>query len=143
MHELYELRDNLCDRLKEYGKKQEISAQSLDVIDKLSHAIKNIDKIIDHYEQPEGMDGRSNRNGRGEYHGTYEGSYDRMGTRGRTSYARGRGSNANRDSMGRYSTEGYSGSEEMVSELREMMKDAPDDKTKMEFQKFISRIENM
>ena len=137
MHELYELRENLCEKLKEYGKKQEISGQSLEVVDKLANSIKNIDKIIDRYEQHEGMDGRSYRNGRGEYRGTYEGSYDGMGDWGR-SYARGRGANARRDSMGR-----YSGDESMVTELHEMMKNAPDEKTRMEFQKFISKIEEM
>lgn len=146
MHELYELRDNLCNKLKEYGKKQEISGQSLEIVDKLAHTIKNIDKIIERHEEQYGMssmDGGSYRNGRGEYRGTYEGSYDGMSTRGRASYERGRGSNARRDSMGRYSSDGYSGSEEMVSDLREMMKDSPDEKTRMEFQKFISKIENM
>ena len=45
MKDLYELRSMLCKELKEYGKK-DLSAGSLDVIDKLAHAIKNIDKII-------------------------------------------------------------------------------------------------
>ena len=46
MKELYELKDRLYDELKEYGKK-EMSAGSLDVIDKLTHTIKNLDKIIE------------------------------------------------------------------------------------------------
>lgn len=46
MKELYELRDKLCDELKEYGKR-DMSSGALDVIDKLAHAIKNIDKVID------------------------------------------------------------------------------------------------
>ena len=45
MSELYELKEKLCDELKSYGKK-DMTAGSLDVIDKLAHAIKNIDKII-------------------------------------------------------------------------------------------------
>ena len=75
------------------------------------------------------------------------GSYERGGrsyARGGRSYARGRGRNAKRDSMGRYSSErGYSRDEEMIAELRELMEDAPDDKTRREFQKFISKIEMM
>lgn len=64
---------------------------------------------------------------------------------GGSSYARGRGRNARRDSMGRYSSEGYSmgGNEEMVQELREIMQDAPDEQTRMEFQRFIQKIEQM
>ena len=55
MKELYELRDRLCDELKTYGKK-DMSAGSLDVVDKLTHAIKNLDKIIDADEGYSGMD---------------------------------------------------------------------------------------
>lgn len=73
------------------------------------------------------------------------------------SYARGRGRNAKRDSMGRYSRErggnysrerGYSRNysmdgEEMVDELRNLMENAPDDRTRMEFEKMISKMEQM
>ena len=58
---------------------------------------------------------------------------------------RGRGSNARRDSMGRYSNEyndGYSG-HDMIMELRELMEDAPDERTKSEFEKFIRKMEHM
>ena len=70
MKELYELKEKLCDELKEYGKK-EMSAGSLDVIDKLAHSIKNIDKIIDGHDYS------------GDY-GRYRGSY----TRDNRSYGR-------------------------------------------------------
>ena len=61
------------------------------------------------------------------------------------SYA-GRGRTARRDSMGRYSRGGYSydeGKEDMMKELRELMNDAPDEQTKKEFQRFISKMESM
>ena len=45
MNEMHELREKLCNELKSYGNK-EMTAGSLDVIDKLAHAVKNIDKII-------------------------------------------------------------------------------------------------
>lgn len=52
--------------------------------------------------------------------------------------------NARRDSMGRYSGErGYSRDGGMVEELRELMQDAPDERTRQEFQRFIQKIENM
>jgi len=101
MQELYDLKDMLCKELKEYGTKGELTAGSLDVVDKLTHAMKNLDKVIEAYEEegeyssasyPDGMGG-SNR------------GYSREGNRGgsyRGSYARGR-MNARRDSMGRYS----------------------------------------
>lgn len=128
MKELYELKDKLCDELKEYGKK-DMSAGSLDVVDKLTHTIKNLDKII---ENDEGYSGSM-----------YPYSYDDGMSRSRT---------ARRDSRGRYSSDrmmprysrGYSmDNKEIVQELRELMNDAPDDRTRQEFQRFISKMEQM
>ena len=45
MHKIYELKDKLCDELEEYGDKK-LDAGSLEVIDKLAHSIKNLDKIM-------------------------------------------------------------------------------------------------
>lgn len=139
MHELYKLKDMLCEELKEYGSKSEMSAGSLEIIDKLSHAIKNLDKIIEKYEEEEGYSGNYMYDGGGSYRrgGSY--AYARGG--------RGRGSNARRDSMGRYSSArdgGYSrndGKEEMVMQLREMMQDAPNDRTRMRIQELIQEFE--
>lgn len=107
MKELYELREKLCDELKEYGKK-DMSAGSLDVVDKLTHTIKNLDKIMDKEEY-------SNRMGPYAY---------------------------NRDSRGRYSSD-YSYHGDMVGELKHLMSEAPDERTKQEFKRFISRLESM
>ena len=104
MHELYELKDMLCKELKEYGEKGELTAGSLDVVDKLAHTIKNIDKIIEAYEEDEGYSSRSYPDGMGDSYA--RGRYSREGR----SYARGR-TNARRDRMGRYS--GADGAEEI------------------------------
>lgn len=114
MHELYDLRDMLCKELEEYGAKGEMSTGTLDVVDKLAHAVKNLDKIIE--KQDGGYSGRY-------YDGPYRGSY-----RGRR-----------RDGMGRYSS-GYSRAG-LADELREMMKDAPDDQTRQEIQRLVDRLE--
>lgn len=82
MAKMEELREMLCEELDKITKKGELSAGSLDVIDKLTHSIKSIDTII--AMEDAGYSG---------------GGY---------SYARGRGSNARRDSMGRYSSDNYS-----------------------------------
>lgn len=129
----------LMGELKEYGSK-ELTAGSLEVVDKLAHTIKNLCKIIEASEKEEYSSASreeysraSSRDGGNRY------SRDSM-----RSYARGRGSNANRDSMGRYSGDsGYSRNEEMVSELYTLMDEAPDDKTRQEFQRFIQKIESM
>lgn len=146
MEELYKLKETLCAELEEYAKKGKLSAGDLEIVDKLSHAIKNIDKIIEKYDESEysGASGYSNRmnyerGGRGGY------SNERGGYSNERDYsmARGRGSNARRDSRGRYSSEyGYAG-HDMVMELRELMEDAPDERTRMEFEKFIRKMEQM
>lgn len=139
MNELYELKEKLCRELKKYNN-EEVTTNSLEVVDKLSHAIKNLDKIIEKYEEEE--------NGSYGYN-SYDGSY-RGGRNGRgsynsgNSYARGRGRNARRDAMGRYSNEGgYSRHGDMVETLREMMMDAPTDEIRREYEKIISRYESM
>jgi hypothetical protein len=53
--------------------------------------------------------------------------------------ARGRGRNARRDSMGRYSSDNRM----MVEELRDLMNEAPDERTKTEFKRFIEKMEQM
>ena len=117
MEKLYELKEMLCRELEKYASK-EISASTLEYIDKLAHAIKNIEKII------ESDSGMSRRGSYGEYEGTFA---------------------PRRDRMGRYSREysrDYSRHGDMVEELRELMNDAPEN-TKHEFRKFIQKIETM
>ena len=127
MHMIYELKEKLCDELEEYAEKK-LDAGSLDVIDKLAHTIKNLDKIIECYEE----DGYSQDDM------MYNGRSYTEGMRG-ASYTRGRRGNVRRDSMGRYSRD----NKMMVDELRELMHDAPDERTKAEFRKFISKMETM
>ena len=45
--------------------------------------------------------------------------------------------NAKRDSMGRYSR----ANDMMIDELRELMDDAPDEQSRMEFERFIQKME--
>ena len=136
MHAVYDLKEMLCKELEEYGKKGELSAGTLDIVDKLAHTVKNLDKIIETYEETEysnyGYEG-------GNMGGSYRGNgYNQGG-----SYARGRGRNARRDSMGRYSSTGYSRNSDIVSQLRGLMEDAPDDRTRQEIQNLVSRMEMM
>lgn len=140
MHELYELKEKLCKELKDYGSK-ELSAGSLSTIDSLAHTVKNLDKIIEAYEEEE--EGYSMR-GRSYDDGMTNGGRDRMSRNYRGSYARGRGSNARRDSMGRYARDGgYSrtdGVEELVENVRDMMQELPQN-LQMDAQKFVQKLE--
>lgn len=139
MHEIYELKEMLCKELDEYGAKGELSAGTLDIVDKLAHTIKNLDKIIETMEEEE----YSNYGGGSYYGENYGGmpgrSYRRSMNSG--SYARGRGSNARRDSRGRYSSRGYSRNADLADQLRNMMQDAPDENTRMEIQRLADKLD--
>lgn len=153
MHDVYKLKDMLCEELEEYGRKNELTPASLEVVDKLAHAIKNIQKIIENYEEEESGYSSAGRYYYDDGQGGMGGSYVRGGRGGGRGYSyargggRGRGSNARRDSMGRYSSrDGYSMADsdmsEMIEEMRDMMNDLPEHK-KMEVQKFINKMESM
>lgn len=140
MHELYEIKEMLMDELKQYSKGGELTSGTLEVVDKLTHAIKNICKIIEAYEEEEEYSSRGGSYARGRsYARGGRNSYENDGM----SYARGRGRNARRDSMGRYSrNDGYSmDSGEMIDNIRELMQDAPNDQIKMEMQKLVQKME--
>lgn len=138
MHKLEQLKDMLCEELEEYGSRDKLDVGGLEIVDKLAHAIKNIDKIIDAEEgYSEGMYMRRSAYNmgdgsyRGDSYGSYGDSYRGYSTR------RGRGRNARRDSMGRYSR----ANDMMVDELREMMESAPDEQSRMEIERLINKME--
>lgn len=116
------------DKIRQSGGK--LSGSDLDYVDKLTHALKSIKTTIAMIEAED--------NGSGYYphFGSYNnGSYDNGYNRG--SYAR------RRDSMGRYSSRGYSRDDQMISELRDLMNEAQDERTRQEFKRFIEKIESM
>ncbi len=161
MHDIMNLKEMLLDELSEYGRKGELNAKTLETVDTLAHATKNLCKII---EDAEMIDGESSY-GRGG-NNYYDGS----------SYARGRGRNARRDRMGRYSSEGsyrgnsyedeYGGNsyergsnrrggnnyrrggysrddakQEYIENLKEMMEQAPDENARQSIQRMIQQME--
>lgn len=132
MDAIYELKDMLCEELEEYGKKDKLDVGGLEIVDKLAHTVKNLDKIIESYEE-QGYSSDYDNMG-----GSYDGSYGRRYSRER-GYSRTRGRNARRDSMGRYSRDGKM----MARELRELMEDAPDESIKTEMRRLIQKVESM
>lgn len=137
MHKLYELKENLMRELESYADKGSLRKEDVEAIKYISSGIDHICNIVEREEDgySENMGGSYARD-RGSYaRGGYTGTY-------RGSYARGR-SNARRDSMGRYSGDGYSmGTEEMVDELRGMMADAPEG-AKGKLRSLINELERM
>lgn len=124
-----------------------INSDTLTYIDKLTHAIKSVKTTIAMEEAGHSERGYSrdayNRGGMSyDYGNSYDGSYD-------SSYARGRGSNAKRDSMGRYSSErgysrGYSGhNEELMQRISDLMNRTTEPQFKSELQRIQRDIEQM
>lgn len=145
--DLYGICENVTDELSEAKKKLDksggkMTAGDLDYIDKLTHTLKSIKTTLAMEEAGED----------GEYSGNYSG-------------ARGRGRNARRDSMGRYSSDGrmpyYGGMSydgrmdgrsgrgysrddvkaEMMDHLRELEMSAPDEKTKRMVREWMKQAE--
>ena len=108
MHYMEDLKDLLCAELQEYaenGKRSgKMSKADIEVIDTVLNSVKNIYKIDKYKEETEGYSEDGHYMGEGRIYGTsYESGYSE---RGGSSYARGRGRYAKRDSMGRYSRDG-------------------------------------
>ena len=107
MDYMHDLKDLLCAELKDYAEKGKssgkMSAGDTQLIDTLLNSVKNIYKI-NMYEEESGYSEDGHYMGEGRIYGTsYESGYSE---RGGSSYARGRGRYARRDSMGRYSRDG-------------------------------------
>ena len=159
MHKLIEY---VCDELEALEKKAakgSMSAAEIEYADKLASLKKNLLKGDMLYEEAE-MDGEYSgnmggmsyqRGGRGGNRGGQGGSSNRGGSyagemyQDGMSYARGRGRNVRRDSMGRYSSErGYSrDAQDMADQLRDLMDDAPDESTRRDLERLLHKVEQM
>ena len=132
MHKLYQLKEMLCEELEQYGDRDRLSASTLETIDKLAHATKNVAKVIESCEEEQ----YSNGMGRG-YGRSYEDRYSRDGyyyDDGGMSNRRGRAAN------GRFVSRDGS---DMARKLREMMNEAPDDSARQELQRLADKMEQM
>lgn len=149
---LHKLCEALTEELEDYGKKIEkedgMSAGDLEAVDKLSHALKSIKTTIAMMEAGDegGYSGRympvygTSYNGGMSYASDGRGG-NRGGSNG-NSYAGRR--NARRDSMGRYSREGYSYAEDemmdIIEDIRGMMGDLPEEKRR-KVERLVSELE--
>ena len=153
---MHKIKENLKEKLYDFEEKvernpkAEMSMQELQKVHLMSDIIKNIDKI----EILEGDEGYSE-----------DGQYMGEGRIYGTSYARGRGRNANRDRMGRYSSDGgsYDGGssyarggmrdgrmgysrdgakEHLMDKAEEMLEMAHDPKERRAIEKFMRELED-
>ena len=153
---MHKIKEMLMEELYEYEEKAKkmsggkISAGDLETLHKLTDTVKNIDKI-EMLEDEEGYSEDGAYMGEGRIYGT--------------SYARGRGRNAKRDSMGRYSREGGmyhdggssyarggmrdgrmgysrdSAKEHMIEKMEDMMEEAESPKEREAIRQCIMKIE--
>lgn len=127
---LHEQISDLIRKIKNNG----MSTGDLEKLDKLTHSLKSVKGTMQMEQADEegysgyypymGGYGYENRNG-GASRGSQGGSYARK-----------------RDRMGRYSGEyGYSRND-LADKMRELMNDAPDDRTRQEIQRMVEKLEN-
>lgn len=102
MEYIEKIKKMLCKELDEYAMKQKLTGGDLDMIWKLTDTVKNLDKIEMLEDDGGYSEARGGMRGRSYMHGS---SYDDDMM---YSERKGRGRNAKRDSMGRYSSEGGS-----------------------------------
>lgn len=127
MYYMHELKDMLCDELEHIAQQGELTAGSLDTIDKLTHSIKSISTIMAM------EDAGYSRDYVGKYAGgSYAQRRDSMGRYSRRggSYARGRG--------------GYSRDDEkdkMIEKLEKMMEQTDDMNAKQAIEQAINAME--
>ncbi len=118
----------LCDELEDIAKQKELSPSNLDMLDSAIDILKDIATIKameqEYPEEGYSRDGGYSQGGYWDRMPYYMYDNPEMAT-GR-SYARGRGSNAPRDSRGRYMSEGYSG--DTKDELQRLMSTAQTDR---------------
>lgn len=168
MHEmiedLYELCETIANEIGTANEKikmagGELKGSDVEYIDKLTHSLKSIKAVMAMIEDEDGYSNQGGGGGRGGRGGGRGGSNQSGGNRGGGggsnrggsyegsyeggSYQRGRGRNARRDSMGRYSREsGYSrAADEIVEQLEDLMDEAPDERTRMEIKKLIDKMQ--
>ena len=125
---MHKLLDFVCDELKDLEKKADNGGLNLSEVqyaDTLAHLKKNLMKA----EEMEMDAGYSSKG----YTSRTMPMYYAQSYAGRK--------NARRDSMGRYSGEGYSrAAEGMVDQLRDLMETAPDEQTRMEIHRMVERL---
>ena len=142
MNDLHELCETISHEIAEANEKirsagGKLSGGDYETIDKLTQSLKSIKGVMQMMEDEDGYSGRIPDDMGGSYR-----MYSRNGGSYRGSYARGRGRNARRDSMGRYSNNGgYSRDGDLVDQLNALMQDAPNETIKREMQRLAEKIE--
>lgn len=143
MHTYHKVKDMLCEELERVASKGELTAGSLEVVDKLTHSIKSIDTIMamadyeDDYSERGSSYARQGGNRGGRRGGGSSRGYSRDGYENDMSYDG--MSYARRDGRGRYSRD--DSKEHMINKLEEMAMGSTDERMKATINKCISELE--
>ena len=121
MHEyIYDLKESLHKELKKLAEKGEMSVQSVDLMQKISSTLKNLYKICKIEEEED----------------------EGYGYSGRSPMYSGRNSSGRRG--GSYTMAGrYSGSDDFINRLEEVMYNSPDDRTRQDIERIMTRVRGM
>lgn len=141
MRYMEELKEMLCEELDKIASKGELTAGSLDTVQKLTHSLKSIETIMAMEGYGDSYDDMSYEGSYRSYEGGSNRSYERGGNRS------GRG----RDSMGRYtrsyarggrgrSRRMYSG-DDVEMKITELMNEVEEPQVRQALQKALDKME--
>lgn len=134
MKYIEDLKEMLCDELDKIASKGELTAGSLDTVQKLTHSLKSIETIMAMEGYGDSYDDMS-----------YDGSYERGGNRGG-----GRSNRRGRDSMGRYTSRSYArngrsrrmySGDDIEGRIEELMNEVDEPKVRQALQKALEKME--
>lgn len=125
MHALYSLKDKLIEELKAQDKR-DLNPGSLETIDKLAHAAKNLCKIIMMCEEDDYSFEQRDSYRMSRRDGSYEGGSNRMSRRGsyRNEYSR------------------HYGKEAMIQQLEKLADESADESVRQSIERCISQLES-
>lgn len=143
MESYYELKEMLCKELEEITMKGELTAGSLDTVDKLTHSIKSLVTIMameeSGYSNEGGYSGARRRDSMGRY--ADSGSYGRyMDSENDGGYS------GRRYNDGGYSGRRYSrdeGKSHMIHKMEKMVENASTQEDRETLQQALSKLKNM
>lgn len=148
LHELCEAVSMELERCSEKIRQTngKLSPGDIEYLDKLTHTMKSLKAVIGMLEAQDSE--YSGRFWDGRYY--FEGGNSMEGSSNRGSYENGssnrsygRGMNANRDRMGRYTERGYSraeAEEDFRTEIEELMNKAPDEQSRKKLEKLMQEM---
>ena len=136
MHKLYELKEKLMNELEDYADNGKFSKDDVEAIKYTASAIDHICNIVEDAggEYSEAMGTMPYGMGGGSY------------ARGGRSYVRGGrgGRRGGANQYGSYAMGGYSrASEDIAEQLRGIMSEAPDERSRMEIERLANKVEQM